>query len=56
MTLQFLGKTNKTEMSRIAEALRGSWRQSRFVAGLAGGGIFPSEGIPRVVWFGLGQG
>ena len=56
VTLQFVGEIDEMEMCRIAVALGGSWRQSSFIAGLAGGGIFPSEGTPRVIWFGLGQG
>jgi len=57
LTLRFLGEVPDAVVARIVTALSAlAARQSPMALSLAGCGVFPGPGRPRVVWAGVGEG
>ena len=55
LTLQFIGNRPTDDVAMIGEALtQASSRHAPFELSLAGVGVFPSRGAPRVLWVGVG--
>ncbi len=54
LTLKFLGEIGEEQADRLRELLAAeAARWPRLAVEYAGGGTFPSGGVPRVVWAGL---
>jgi 2'-5' RNA ligase len=57
LTLKFLGDVEQGQVSRVANAVAGALEGSPPVeVTLAGAGVFPPRGRPRVVWLDLAAG
>lgn len=57
LTLKFLGDVESGQVSRVANAIAGALEGSPPVeVTLAGAGVFPPRGRPRVVWLDLAAG
>ena len=55
LTLQFIGNRPTDDVAMIGEALtQASSRYAPFELSLAGVGVFPLRGAPRVLWVGVG--
>ncbi|MGH7381658.1 MAG: RNA 2',3'-cyclic phosphodiesterase [Candidatus Methylomirabilales bacterium] len=55
-TLKFLGEVPEARLPALQETFRSSVAGIRFILSLAGLGVFPPRGRPRVVWVGVEQG
>ena len=54
ITLKFLGAVSEEQLAGIGGALRAAALQnSEYTARLAGTGVFPERGDPRILWIGL---
>jgi 2'-5' RNA ligase len=56
VTVRFIGHVDAGRMATVVEALRPSLAIDRFALTVAGAGVFPPKGPPRVVWAGLSSG
>ena len=56
LTLVFIGHVADESVTRFVEAIGGSLEQPRFEMRLAGLGVFPRRGAPRILWVGVEQG
>src|SRR4051794_36719961 len=56
VTLTFLGEVADARLAAIAAALDAPLVTPRFVAVVAGAGVFPPSGAPRIVWLGIDEG
>lgn len=54
LTLRFLGDVMEDQIQRIVEELK-TVRVESFLLPLAGTGVFPPRGQPRILWAGLGN-
>jgi RNA 2',3'-cyclic 3'-phosphodiesterase len=55
LTLSFLGPVGPAEEEKLCEGLS-AIRWSAFFLPIAGAGVFPGRGRPRIVWIGVGSG
>ena len=56
VTVRFIGPVDDGRVAAIVEGLRGSTGIERFAVAVAGAGVFPPKGPPRVIWAGLSSG
>lgn len=57
LTLRFLGATPDVRRAELAAALEAvALGESAFTTALSGGGAFPNERYPRVLWLGIAEG
>jgi 2'-5' RNA ligase len=57
LTLKFLGEVDEGLVPTVEEALAAAAGAARpFALALQGGGCFPNERSPRVIWVGVGEG
>ena len=55
-TLRFLGEVSTRQAESVRRAVRVPWDTCAFAASLAGIGLFPFSGAPRVIWLGVDEG
>jgi 2'-5' RNA ligase len=56
VTVWFLGEVPEPQTDALVDALRPALRLEPFTLRVAGAGLFPRGGAPRVVWLGLPEG
>jgi 2'-5' RNA ligase len=56
VTVRFIGHVDDGTVAQIVEALRPALEVERFELTVAGAGVFPPKGPPRVVWAGFSTG
>lgn len=56
LTVRFIGHVVDERVPAVLDALRPSVRVAPFDVVLGGCGVFPSSGMPRVIWIGLREG
>lgn len=56
LTVRFIGEIDDSRVAGIVDALRPSMGIDRFEVAVAGVGVFPPKGPPRVIWAGLSSG
>jgi 2'-5' RNA ligase len=56
VTVRFIGQIDDGRAAGIVDALRRSIGVHRFEVAVAGAGVFPPKGPPRVIWAGLSSG
>jgi 2'-5' RNA ligase len=56
VTVWFLGEVREPDADSLVEALRPALGLAPFTLRVAGAGVFPRSGAPRVAWLGLPEG
>jgi 2'-5' RNA ligase len=56
VTVLFIGHVSASQADAVRRALEPPWAEGRFDLTIAGTGVFPPSGPPRVVWAGCGDG
>ncbi len=57
LTLRFLGATPDVRQAELGAAIEAAAREeSAFTVALSGGGAFPTQQYPRVLWLGIAEG
>ncbi len=57
LTLRYIGDVPDEDVTRVAEAAEGCWREAvPDTVALQGVGVFPNPRQPRVIWVGLSEG
>jgi 2'-5' RNA ligase len=56
LTLVFLGELRQDDGDKVIQVMREAFDHDRFVIAFGGLGVFPSHGLPRVLWLGVQQG
>jgi RNA 2',3'-cyclic 3'-phosphodiesterase len=56
VTLAFIGEVPEARVPGIVSALEASFATPVFTLGIAGSGVFPASGHPRVIWLGVSEG
>lgn len=56
LTVLFIGHVNPSQFDAVRHSLNAPFAEPRFDVTLAGAGVFPASGKPRVIWAGCGEG
>ena len=56
VTVLFIGQVGPSQVDAVRDALARPLAEPRFDLAIAGAGVFPASGKPRVIWAGCGDG